>query len=116
MPVYADITKPPAPLPAVQFKTFRHGLSLLLPLSRRGQGPGLIVLQNESEDPLAYHQGVPSALIKWAEEGYTVVQINPSALGVNSEQVLSEAVTILNDCEKCEPKTKIGLVGMLPMD
>ena len=77
--MYADISKPPAPLPSINLKTLRTGLSLLYPLSRRGHGPGLIILSATTEDPLAFYEGVPSSLVKWAEEGYAVVQIEAAA-------------------------------------
>lgn len=110
--MYADITKPPAPLPAPQLKHIRPGILLLPPLSRRGHGPGLILLAHSSADPLRIDQGVPSELIKWAEEGYTVVKLDLNAFeGTDSIDVLNEAVGALNQCEKCD-KGKIGLVGM----
>ncbi|KAF5007137.1 hypothetical protein FDECE_6523 [Fusarium decemcellulare] len=109
--MYADISKPPAPLPTPQLKAVRPGISLLPPLSRRGHGPGLIVLTRTSDDLLKIEEGVPSALIKWAEEGYAVVQVDSSVLeGAQSQDVLSEAVAALNKCDKCD-KGKIGLVA-----
>lgn len=110
--MYADITKPPAPLPTPQLKNIRPGILLLPPLSRRGHGPGLILLAHSSVDPLRIDQGVPSELIKWAEEGYTVVKLEPNAFeSFESLDVINEAVGALNQCEKCD-KGKIGLVGM----
>ncbi|RSL87305.1 hypothetical protein CEP52_003855 [Fusarium oligoseptatum] len=112
--MYADITKPPAPLPTAQLKLIKPGISLLPPLSRRGHGPGLILLAHSSVDPLRIDQGVPSELIKWAEEGYTVVKLDSNAFdGVESLDVLNEAVGALNQCEKCD-KGKIGLVAYAP--
>ena len=110
--MYADITKPPAPLPTPQLKDVRPGILLLSPLSRRGHGPGLILLAHSSDDPLRIDQGVPSELVKWAEEGYTVVKLEPNVFeGGESLDVINEAVRALNQNEKCD-KGKIGLVGM----
>lgn len=112
--MYADTSKPPAPLPTAQVLKLRDGVSLLSPLSRRGHGPGLVILTGASQDPSAFHEGVPSSLVKWAEEGYTVVLLEPAAFGESSsDETLTEAAAALAQCEKCEPKGPIGLVGML---
>ncbi|CAM1506154.1 Fc.00g057950.m01.CDS01 [Cosmosporella sp. VM-42] len=113
--MYADISKPPAPLPTAQLKALREGVSLLPPLSRRGHGPGLIILTSDSRNQLAITEGVPSVLVKWAEEGYSVVQADLSAFeGAPSQIILQEAVEALSQYEKCEPKGKIGLVAYGP--
>ncbi|RSL59945.1 hypothetical protein CEP54_007036 [Fusarium duplospermum] len=107
--MYADITKPPAPLPTAQLKLIKSGISLLPPLSRRGHGPGLILLAHSSADPLRIDQGVPSELIKWAEEGYTVVRLDPNAFeGVESLDVLNEAVEALNQSYAPELWNKVA--------
>ena len=56
---------------------------------------------------------VPSPLMKWAEEGYAVVQLDERAFrdASSSEVVVREAAGLLDACAKCEPKGKIGLVG-----
>lgn len=110
--MYADITKPAPPLPTAQIETLRPGVSVLPPLSRRGHGPGLIILTGASQNPLAFYEGVPSPLVKWAEEGYTVVQLEPAAFeGRSSDEALKEAATALAQSDKCEPKDRIALVG-----
>ncbi|RBR23698.1 uncharacterized protein FIESC28_03494 [Fusarium coffeatum] len=109
--MFADITQPPNPLPAPQLKEIRPGVSLLPPLSRRGHGPGLVVLTPTSENLLEIKDGVPSVLIKWAEEGYTVVQIDGSTFAaVDSGNVLSEALEAMRQCEQYD-EGKIGLVA-----
>lgn len=113
--MYADITKPPAPLPTTRLETVQSGISLLPPLSRRGHGPGLIILVPDSTTQLAITEGVPSPLVKWGEEGYAVVEIQASALtSGNVEDALSKAAQALASCVECDPKGKIGLVGTLP--
>lgn len=114
MSKYNDITKPPPPLPSVNLKELKPGVSLLLPLTRRGYGPGLIVLTTDTSDPLAIKDGVPSHLVKWAEEGYAVVGIEERAFAASgdvSTLLLTLAVDALAKCDKCEPKGIIGLVG-----
>ena len=109
--MFADITQPPNPLPAPQLREIRPGVSLLPPLSRRGHGPGLVVLTPTSENLLEIKDGVPSVLIKWAEEGYTVVQIDGSTFAtVDSGNALSEALEAMRQCEQYD-EGKIGLVG-----
>ncbi|RFN49796.1 carboxymethylenebutenolidase [Fusarium flagelliforme] len=109
--MFADITKPPNPLPALQLKEIRPGVSLLPPLSRRGHGPGLVVLTPTSENILEIKDGVPSVLIKWAEEGYTVVQIDGSTFAtVNNGNVLSEALDAMRQCEQYD-EGKMGIVA-----
>ncbi|RGP65389.1 carboxymethylenebutenolidase [Fusarium sporotrichioides] len=108
--MFADITQPPKPIPIPQLKAVRPGVSLLPPLSRRGHGPGLVVLTPTSEHLLKIEDGVPSVLIKWAEEGYTVVQIDASAFeNGNSVDILREALENMRQCDKYEGK--IGLVA-----
>ena len=110
--MFADISQPPPPLPTPDLKTLRPGVSLLPPLSRRGIGPGLIILTRDSENLLDTRQGVPSSPIKWAEEGYTVVQIDEATLSDESAQrVLEEAAEALKGCDKHEAGGKIGLTG-----
>lgn len=110
--MYNDITKPAPPLPSPELTEVKPGVALLKPLSRRGTGPGIIILTCDYEDSLAIKSGVPSPLIKWAEEGYTVVEIQSRALGGGQDDVLKLAFQLLTDCDKCEPKDKVGLVGM----
>lgn len=113
--MYADISQPPAPLPAVHHVTIRPGISLLRPLSRRGSGPGLILLTTASstDETITITERAPSPLVKWAEEGYTVVQIAHTALGQGSmSDALTEAVKAFDACEQCQPKDKVGLVGL----
>ena len=108
--MFNDISKPPPPLPSIQFTELQEGVGLLLPLTRRGHGPGLILLVPDTTEHLAICDGVPSPLIKWAEEGYTLIQIEQRALGKNVLVVLAVAAEALSQCDTCDPKNKIGLV------
>lgn len=109
--MFNDISKPPPPLPSPELTEVMPGVSLLRPLSRLGTGPGIIILTHNYEDPLAIIEGVPSPLVKWAEEGYAVVEIQARALRTGAGHIIKAAVEALRDCDKCEPKDKIGLVG-----
>lgn len=112
MSKYNDITQPPPPLPSPTLVELGDDLKLLLPLTRRGHGPGIILLTPNSDDPLAIREGVPSLLVKWAEEGYAVVGIEERALLKGASNLLETAVESLSKCEKCEPKGRVGLAGM----
>ncbi|CEJ60286.1 hypothetical protein PMG11_08866 [Penicillium brasilianum] len=112
--MFNDITKPPPPLPTTQLTELEPGISIVLPLSRRGHGPGLIVLATNTDQSLAIIDGVPSQSIKWAEEGYTVVEIQRRALLSGAQEVLTKATQALESCEKCDPKSKVGLISYDP--
>ncbi|POS69410.1 hypothetical protein DHEL01_v212194 [Diaporthe helianthi] len=112
--MFNDISKPPPPLPSPELSEVRPGVSLLRPLSRLGTGPGIIVLTPNYEDSLAINDGVPSPLVKWAEEGYTVVEIQARALRTGAGHIIKAAIEVLRDCDKCEPKDQVGLVDYEP--
>ena len=109
--MFQDITKPPPTLPAVELEQLGAGVSVLSPLVRRGTGPPLIILAADNEDSTNIVEGVPSLLIKWAEEGYTVVEIQRQALEKDAAGTLKRSIEALRANPKCEPKDKIGLVG-----
>jgi len=110
--MYADISLPPAPLPQADLKTIQPGVLLLPPLSRRGVGPGLVLLVPDSNADLTITDGVPSHMIKWAEEGYTIVAIKESTIKEKVDsiaEILKTAIGALASCEKCVGE-KVGLV------
>lgn len=111
---FKDISKPPSQLPSTELTEVMPGVSLLRPLSRRGTGPGIILLTPDYADPLAITEGVPSPLVKWAEEGYAVVEIQARALQTGKGHLIRCAIEQLEGCEKCEPKDKVGLVAHDP--
>jgi carboxymethylenebutenolidase len=93
---YNDITKPPPPLPTTQSTEIK---------------PGLIVLVPDTEQSLAIVDGVSSQTIKWAEEGYAVVEVQRHALIMGAEEVVTSAIQALEICEKCDTTDKVGLIG-----
>jgi carboxymethylenebutenolidase len=80
------------------------------PLSRRGHGPGLLLVipkeyeeaesKNETLDPIPLH--------KWAEEGYAVAQVvfDESDFSAAGKRAL-DALIQLNECDV---KDQIGLI------
>jgi carboxymethylenebutenolidase len=68
----------------------------------------IIVVPDSTQSNLSIIDGVPSPLIKWAEESYTVVEIQESAL---SSDILQRAIRAIFESESCVPKEKVSLVG-----
>lgn len=87
-------------------------LLLQPPLSRRGRGPGLILildhyaLVEKSEKHLD-----PPPLQKWAEEGFAVVQLLvPGKVEDGGEFPLDKALKVLKGCEGCDYGKGVGIV------
>jgi carboxymethylenebutenolidase len=87
-------------------------LTLQPPLSRRGKGPGLILILDhyaqieESEKHLD-----PPPLQKWAEEGFAVVQLLvPGKVEDGGEFPLEKALEVLKKCEGCDYGKGVGVV------
>ena len=73
MSISTTLLPPLPPLPTPQLEQPLPSVSLLLPLSRRGTGPGLILLLPDlGQNILLIENGIPSPLVKWAEESYVV--------------------------------------------
>jgi carboxymethylenebutenolidase len=111
----ADADQTPLPIPVPSLKRLAPGVILSQPLSRKGSGPGLIVIVPQSgasgDSTLRIENGVPSPLMKWGEESYTVVELLEEAF-LEGKDPISLAVSELSKAEKCEPKNAIGVIGM----
>ncbi|KAI1077452.1 carboxymethylenebutenolidase [Whalleya microplaca] len=86
------------------------------PLSRRGRGPGLVLLVDSTLDLRKHEKTLdPPPLQKWAEEGFTVAQIeiseSPDTLGSDLTLAFSELSRL--DC--CDQTTGIGIVLYTPV-
>lgn len=68
----------------------------------------IIIVPDSTNSNLSIIDGVPSPLIKWAEESYTVVEIQESAL---SADILQRAIKAVFESESCAPKERVGLAG-----
>lgn len=120
VPEFAYGSGPPKPVPPQKPEEIAEGITLLRPLSRKGHGPGLIILappaQDNNNPPTSSKEiqnGIPSLRMKWAEEGYCVAQIQPhacSSSSSSSSSVLQIAVQALQACAECEPKEKMGII------
>ncbi|KAJ5831941.1 hypothetical protein N7474_000252 [Penicillium riverlandense] len=111
--MYADISKPTPPLPQPKPRELGPGLRLLPPLSRLGRGPGLLLLVANSTSSLTIDNGVPGLLIKWAEEGFAVVEIQAKAIAEN-EDVFHRALEGLKQCAECDYNGKVGMIAYDP--
>lgn len=111
--MYADISKPPAPLPQPDLQNICPGLNLLPPLTRRQQaGPGIIIVVPDGSPSVQIEKGVPSLSLKWAEEGYAVAEVQSSSFAdESSASPLKQAIDVLKDCAQCSSTEKVGLVG-----
>lgn len=67
--MYTDISQPAPPLPKSGLKEIRSNINILAPLSRRGHGPGLLILVPDHNYQLDITEGVPSPILKWARGG-----------------------------------------------
>lgn len=103
----------PVPLPSAPTVHISQNLILQPPLSRRGHGPGLILLISR-DLPLETgpHSLDPPPLQKWAEEGYVVIQITSGDGFSTLEEDCTKALETLAALPECDPKDKIGLVGL----
>lgn len=100
--------------PRTTIKKITPHITLLEPLSRRGQGPGLLVIVQESgliddASTTRIERGIPSPLMKWAEESYTVVEITQHALE-HEPNALELALAELAACHTTVPKHAVGII------
>lgn len=95
-------------LPTADLVKLSHHVSLLPPLSRKGHGPGLIIVLPEgapqyTQGGVLCEDGIPPPLLKWAEEGFAVVEVREEELTTSrtETEVMGEAIAALMGCEKC---------------
>ena len=99
----------PLPLPSAPVVKLTGNITLQPPLSRRGMGPGIILitpkdleLRNDTLDVLPQQ--------KWAEEGYAVVNITTGAED-SLKTSIDLAVKSLQTLESCDVKDKYFMIG-----
>ncbi|KAI0424345.1 hypothetical protein F5Y09DRAFT_324606 [Xylaria sp. FL1042] len=126
----ADKEEAPVPLPSAPIIQLAGSATLQPPLTRRGYGPGLIIItpgdplspsvpkgqQEGSDGPGSQDIKTldPLPQKKWAEEGYSVVQIDPSGNqgegGWDIATALSQAIEALEKLEACNVDDRFGLI------
>ncbi|OTB02826.1 hypothetical protein M426DRAFT_264062 [Hypoxylon sp. CI-4A] len=90
-------------------------LRILAPLSRRGHGPGLLILADVELD-LGKHEKTldPPPLYKWAEEGFAVAQLRVAkGEGSSIHERLRLALSELSKLSSCDQTERIGVVAYL---
>ncbi|TGJ81882.1 hypothetical protein E0Z10_g6903 [Xylaria hypoxylon] len=130
----ADVQEAPVPLPSAPIVQLAGNATLQPPLTRRGYGPGLIVItpgdppslsetvpiigqqetDNES-DSRDFKTLDPLPQKKWAEEGYAVVQLNFGDRQQGKEEwdintALDKAIEALRGLEACNVRDRFGLI------
>ncbi|PNH57740.1 hypothetical protein VD0003_g201 [Verticillium dahliae] len=82
------------------------------PLTRRGHGPGLIILTEEGHGVPKDGMLDPPPAQKWAEEGFAIaaVTIGADAETVDLKQVLQNAADELDGLDVCDQKGRFGLI------
>ncbi|KAH8629757.1 NTF2-like protein [Alternaria alternata] len=107
-PPSSSSQRAPPPLP----RTISPSITLQPPLSRRGKGPGLVLVLDhyaarEAKDGCLD----PPPLQKWAEEGFAVVQLLvPGKVEDGGEFPLHKALEALKNCKGCEFSSGVGLI------
>ncbi|KIW28046.1 uncharacterized protein PV07_07734 [Cladophialophora immunda] len=106
-------------LPTAELVKVSDHISLLSPLSRKGHGPGLILVlpagaPRYRDGGVVCEDGIPPPLLKWAEEGFAVAEIRGEELTQGSStattQILTKALAALEACEKCDFNDGVGMV------
>ena len=102
-----------APLPNAPCIRVNSRITIQPPLSRRGVGPGLLLVVDESLNLEGHEKTLdPPPLLKWAEEGYAVAQIlAPNTPGSSLGENLGVALTELKKLESWQPRDKLSLIG-----
>jgi carboxymethylenebutenolidase len=113
-------TEPPRPLPSAKVIPLAPNASLQPPLSRRGDGPGIVVVDAGLPDSTVEESLDPVPQKKWAEEGYAVARLTyPKGVSIEGqwelETALSKTIEALVDLDTCTTKDKFGLIGWLPI-
>lgn len=112
--------KTPVPRPNAPSIVISPTLTLQPPLSRRGHGPGLVLLVDPSLDLANCHDKTldPPPLQKWAEEGYAVAQLKLVPNGVAAagglrldEDDLHQAIQELERLPSCDGARELGFIG-----
>jgi carboxymethylenebutenolidase len=108
-----DIDEPPVPLPSAKSITIAPRITLQPPLSRRGHGPGLIIVTSKEYNAIEIFEHLdPAPLQKWAEEGYAVVQVVFSEAEFVND--VTESVKALMALPEYDHGACLGLISASP--
>jgi carboxymethylenebutenolidase len=100
------------PLPSAKPATVSSNVVVQPPLTRRGHGPGLILLVPTGLDLSGSEKTLdPPPLQKWSEEGFAVAQITLGESEGDEVKIhLQEATNALSTLKECDSADKIGLI------
>ncbi|KAL2264211.1 hypothetical protein VTK26DRAFT_487 [Humicola hyalothermophila] len=104
---------PTACRPATACRHVTPTISIQPPLTRRGSGPGLVLVVSATLDLRRHEKTLdPPPLKKWAEEGYAVAQI---LVGDGASSFADQLAIAMSELEKLPERTgdKFGLVAIL---
>ena len=103
----------PLPLPSAQSINLSENVVLQPPLSRRGNGPGIVIILPSQDSALPSDNTRaldPKPLIKWAEEGFSIASVT-SVDSASIEQVLKQCLDALQDLDQVDVKDKFAVIG-----
>ncbi|KAF5388214.1 hypothetical protein D9615_000053 [Tricholomella constricta] len=108
----------PVALPSAPLVVLTESEVLQPPLTRRGTGPGIILVLPHLEDLNLRKTGAkpldPEPIQKWAEEGFAVAGITPSSAGWSFEQSLKRTTDALLDLKELDTRDKFAVVVYCP--
>ncbi|KAG5645746.1 hypothetical protein DXG03_005283 [Asterophora parasitica] len=111
----ASPNEQPVALPSAPLVSLSQSEVLQPPLTRRGTGPGIILILPHFEDLNLRMAGPkpldPEPIQKWAEEGFTVAGVTPSSPDWSSEQSLKKATDALLGLKELDTHDKFAVVG-----
>lgn len=93
-------------------------LTIQKPLSRRGRGPGLLILTPESYTSRTDRKALdPEPIQKWAEESFVVVNVTIPEHALKAGEAdlqacLESGIKALKSSPECTDSDKLGLICM----
>ena len=108
-----DKEETPVPLPSAASVQLAPNLTLQPPLTRRGHGPGLIILLPNTIYHLESESLDPKPLQKWAEEGYAVVEVVAQDTEFDFARDVKIGIEALVALKECDETEKLGLISNL---
>ena len=105
----------PVTLPSAKQIAISSNIVIQPPLTRQGNGPGLILIVPFGLDLNGHEKTLdPPPLQKWAEEGYAVAQITlAEGEGSKLQTYLKQASDGLAQLKECDSTEEMGLICTL---
>ncbi|KAK1755483.1 hypothetical protein QBC47DRAFT_380509 [Echria macrotheca] len=107
----ATSSDPIPPLPSATPVSVTADITIHPPLSRRGTGPGLLLVVSSDLDLSSHEKSLdPPPLQKWAEESFAVAQITVGDDASGLSEQLAVALAELKKLPECESADKVAVV------